>query len=99
MSQNDTHGVDSASLNVGTIGFDVQLREASPHHRMLLSGWRAQLFISVPAKGLLNDNTVLTQPTPEDVTYIHLGLAQHQITIANGPLTESLHSGSVAKRY
>jgi hypothetical protein len=91
-------------LRAGSLGPNLPDRDllVSPQHRMLLSGWRAQLLFSAdqllaPAKGLLNDSTILSQTAKQGVTYIHLGFARHQIITANGAPTESLHTGDVSK--
>jgi hypothetical protein len=88
----------------GSLGPNLPDRDllVSPQHRMLLSGWRAQLLFSAdqllaPAKGLLNDSTILSQTAKQGVTYIHLAFARHQIITANGAPTESLHTGDVSK--
>lgn len=91
-------------ITAGSLGPNLPERDllVSPQHRMLLTGWRAQLMFGeeqllAPTKGLINDSTILRQPAPKGVTYIHLGFARHQIITANGAQTESLHTGSVAK--
>lgn len=76
----------------------------SPQHRMLLSGWRAQLLFGTdqllaPAKGLINDSTIMSQSAKQGVTYIHLGFARHQIITANDAPTESLHAGTISKEH
>lgn len=74
----------------------------SPQHRMLLTGWRAQLHfgleeVLVPARGLVNDNSILVDHRPAPVDYIHLCLDQHQILTAHGAQTESLLPGALEK--
>lgn len=91
-------------IKAGSLGADLPNRDltVSPQHRILLDGWHAQLLfgeeqVLAPAKGLLNDTTIRLQNPPHGVTYIHIGFERHQIITANGALTESLHTGSVAK--
>lgn len=69
----------------------------SPQHRMLISGWRAELFfgeaeVLVAAKHLLNGRTVLPFLTPV-VEYFHLLFDQHEIVFAEGAPTESFYPG------
>ena len=66
----------------------------SPQHRILLRGWRAQLFfgedeVLVPAKHLVNEMTVIREPLPE-VTYYHLMLDGHEVLKSAGLWSESL---------
>ncbi len=91
-------------LKAGSLGPNLPSQDllVSPQHRMLLTGWRAQLLFGedqllAPAKGLLNDSTILTQHATDGITYIHLGFAKHQIITANGAATESLHAGCISK--
>ncbi|MGR3615344.1 MAG: Hint domain-containing protein [Paracoccaceae bacterium] len=68
----------------------------SPQHRVLVTGWRAQLLfgaeeVLVPAKSLVN-RTTITQSTPnEGVTYYHLMFDQHEVVKSSGLWSESLH--------
>lgn len=69
----------------------------SQQHRMLISGWRAELLfgkseVLIPAVHLLNDsNIVLAQGG--DVQYFHMLFDEHQLVYANGAIAESLHPG------
>lgn len=74
----------------------------SPQHRMLLSGWKVQLYtaedeIFAPAKGLIDGEGVLQQAAPEGVSYIHLLFDAHHVIYANGVPSESLHAGQISK--
>jgi hypothetical protein len=69
----------------------------SPNHRMLVTGWRAEIHfgdreILVPAKALLNGDTVCVQPC-DQVTYVHLLMDRHEVIFAEGAATETLHPG------
>ncbi|MEL6701756.1 MAG: Hint domain-containing protein, partial [Pseudomonadota bacterium] len=69
----------------------------SPQHRMLFTGYRAELLfgereVFVAAKHLVDGRDVTFQPQAQ-VTYIHLMFDTHQIIEANGEPTESLHIG------
>ncbi|WP_255012589.1 Hint domain-containing protein [Roseovarius sp. M141] len=66
----------------------------SPQHRMLVSGWQAELLfgeaeVLVAAKHLINGDTIYRAPCAQ-VTYLHLMLDEHQIIFAEGAATESL---------
>ncbi|WP_377512877.1 Hint domain-containing protein [Octadecabacter sp. R77987] len=74
----------------------------SPQHRILLSGWHAQLLfgedeVLAPAKGLVNDHTILRDAGGGTAHYIHLGLDQHHILTTSGLQSESLHLGQLSK--
>lgn len=80
----------------GAIGNDAALL-VSPQHRILVTGWQAELFfgaeeILVAAKHLVNGDTICRAPC-ETVTYCHLLFDQHQIIFSEGAATESLHPG------
>lgn len=80
----------------GAIGNPVELT-VSPQHRMLVTGWQAELFfgqdeVLVPAKHLVNGDTIRQVDLPE-VTYIHLLLADHEIVMAGGVPSESYFLG------
>ncbi len=77
----------------GTFGNRRDL-SVSPQHRMLVSGWRAELHcgdtdVLVPARHLVDDLSVRRAPQ-DHVTYIHLMLEAHQVIFAEGAATESL---------
>lgn len=83
-------------FKAGAIGNTHDLR-VSPQHRMLLQGWRAELFfgeneVLCAANMLLNDSTILKDPC-EQVEYIHLMFDQHEVIYAEGALTESFLVG------
>jgi hypothetical protein len=67
----------------------------SPQHRMLLSGWQAELFFDEPevlvaAKMLVNDTTIRAQEQAE-VEYFHILFDAHEIIFAEGAPSESFH--------
>ena len=77
----------------GAIG-NVEPLLLSPQHRVLLSGWRAQLFagteeVMIPALHLVNDTTILRQKG-DWVEYFHIMFAKHEILFANNAKCESL---------
>jgi len=74
----------------------------SPQHRILLTGWKAQLYfgadeVLVPAKHLTNGDTICRAPC-RMVTYHHLLLDHHQIICSEGAETESLYPGDTMLR-
>jgi hypothetical protein len=80
----------------GSFGNSRPLR-VSPNHRMLVTGWQAELHfgdreVLVPAKALVNGDTICADPC-EQVTYVHLLMDRHEVIFAEGTATESLHPG------
>lgn len=80
----------------GAMGNDTDLR-VSPQHRILLSGWRAELFFGQPevlasAKSLVNGDTILREVGGE-VEYFHILFDQHELVYSAGIETESFHPG------
>ena len=69
----------------------------SPQHRVLITGWRAELFfgtdeVLVAAKHLVNDTTI-QQEEGGEVTYINLLFDDHEIVMAGGVPSESYFLG------
>ena len=80
----------------GSFGNTRPLR-VSPNHRMLVTGWRAEIHfgdreVLVPAKALVNGDTVHADPC-DAVTYVHLLMDRHEVIYAEGAATETLHPG------
>ena len=72
----------------------------SPQHRMLFSGYRAELLfgeteVFVAASHLVDDVSV-THEAGGYVTYLHLMFDGHEVVYANGAATESFHPGDEA---
>lgn len=72
----------------------------SPQHRILISGWQAQLLfgedeVLVPAKSLVNGTSV-TQTPCDIVHYVHLFFDQHQLLSTSGLISESFFPGAQA---
>ena len=70
----------------------------SPNHRVLIDGWRAQLYFGeaeflVPVKSLVDDISVFQDADFSDVSYYHLLLENHEIVVTHGLLSESLFLG------
>ena len=86
-------------FEAGAVGNARQL-VVSPQHRMLVEGWRAELLfgaerVLVPAKALVNGRDV-RRCLGRSVEYRHLMFEGHEVIIAEGALSESLHPGPVA---
>lgn len=69
----------------------------SPQHKILVSGWRAELFfgedeVLVAAVHLVNADTIHRAPR-RHVTYHHLMFDAHEILLADGVPTESFFPG------
>jgi hypothetical protein len=83
-------------FEMGSIGNDRPLL-VSPLHRILVSGWRAQLFFGVDevfvhAKHLVNGTTI--RPVLRSkARYMHLMLDRHEIIFAHGAASESFYPG------
>lgn len=80
----------------GALGNDEPLR-VSPQHRMLLSGWRAEMLygqseVLAPAQSLLNGDTIVREVGGE-VEYFHVMFDHHELVYAAGIQTESFHPG------
>ena len=85
----------------GAIGNDRELI-LSPNHKVLVSGWRTELFLGVdeamvPAKSLINDQTILRVPQ-DKIKYYHILLDNHELVLSNGVWTESFYPGPQALR-
>jgi hypothetical protein len=70
----------------------------SPQHRVLLSGWQAELLfgqeqVLVPAKGLVDDQAVRVDRSMEDVEYFHILFDRHEVILTEGLPTESFFPG------
>lgn len=84
-------------IAAGVLGNDRPLL-VSPQHRVLISGWRAELHfgeleVLVPAVGLLGMPGVTRAPA-RSVLYLHFLFDRHEIVAAEGCKTESLLPGA-----
>lgn len=78
----------------GVLG-NVRPVQVSPHHRMVVSGWRAELLTGEPevlaaAIDLVNGERIAVVPVTQ-VEYFHLLFDRHEIIFAEGAATESYH--------
>jgi hypothetical protein len=76
------------------LGKDADL-VVSQQHRMLIGGWRAELYLGtdealVAARHLVNGDSIHLMPGGE-VEYIHLLFSRHEIVFAGGIPSESYH--------
>ncbi|WP_170334445.1 Hint domain-containing protein [Ruegeria arenilitoris] len=83
-------------FEAGVLGLDRPLT-VSPQHRMLVADWRAPYHfghseVLIAAHCLVNGETV-TRVEGDEVEYIHLLFARHEIVIANGAKSESYYPG------
>lgn len=74
---------------------NVRALRVSPHHRMVVSGWRAELLTGAPevlaaAADLVDGARVRVVPV-DQVEYFHLLFDRHEIIFAEGAATESYH--------
>jgi hypothetical protein len=74
--------------------------EVSPQHRMLVTGWKADLLfgeaeVLIAAVHLVNDTTI-RRSTAQSVTYMHILFDDHQIVCAHGAWSESFHPSAYA---
>jgi hypothetical protein len=84
----------------GALGNDRALI-VSPQHRMLITGWKAELYfgeaeVLVAARHLVNDMTIRRAPQSR-VTYVHLLFDRHQVIWAEGAAPESLFLGDAVR--
>lgn len=80
----------------GVLGLDQPLT-VSPQHRMLVADWRAPyLFghseVLIAAHCLVNGDSVIRVECDE-ITYVHLLFARHEIVTSNGAKSESYYPG------
>lgn len=84
------------TFRAGVLGNTRDL-QVSPLHRMLLTGWKAEMLfgeseVLACAKHLVNGDTIFSDPCAE-VTYYHLMFDQHEIVFSEGCPSESFYPG------
>lgn len=94
-----TGDVAPVRISKGTLGATRDLW-VSPQHRILLTGWKAEMYFGEPevlaaAKSLVNDTTIRVC-AGGTVQYFHMLFDNHEIVFSNGVPSESLHPGHVA---
>lgn len=90
-------------IRAGAFGERVPERDmlVSQQHRILIRGWRAELFMGaeevlVAAVHLVNGETVQIARDVEMTEYIHLQFDHHEIVVSDGLETESLNPGPIS---
>ncbi|VAV95054.1 hypothetical protein MNBD_ALPHA07-1685 [hydrothermal vent metagenome] len=88
-------------IAAGALGNDTELM-VSPLHKMLISGWRAELCMGVDealvmAKSLVNGDTIRPAPC-QTVEYFHIMFDRHEIILSNNCWSESFYPGRQALR-
>lgn len=68
--------------------------KVSPQHRMLLTGWKAEMLfgeaeILVPAYTLVDGRRIVRKPM-DQVTYVHVLFDRHELVQTHGVISESL---------
>lgn len=90
-------------ISAGALGTSAPSADliVSPHHRVVVKGWRAEVLfgqeeVLVTAESLVNDDTI--QPVRDWVTvdYYHILFETHEIIISNGAHSESFNPSSIA---
>ncbi|GLS87450.1 hypothetical protein GCM10010873_24240 [Cypionkella aquatica] len=87
---------DPGSLGQTSLGHVIPQRRlaVSPQHRMLLTGWQAELLfgqseVLVAAHSLINGGSIRQAGAAAPVCYVHFLLDGHQIVCSDGALCES----------
>jgi hypothetical protein len=72
-------------IRAGALGAGVPHRNlwVSPDHALFIDG------VLIPARALVNGESIRLDPTDEPITYLHLELDGHAIIVAEGAFTES----------
>ncbi|MDO6591308.1 hypothetical protein DS901_00665 [Loktanella sp. D2R18] len=83
------------AIGAGQPSRDIYL---SPQHRVLVTGWRAELLfgeaeILVPAAKLANDHSVIADEMSGDIEYFHIMFDHHEIVCSDGLWSESYLPG------
>jgi len=82
------------SFMPGAIG-NSRLLRLSPQHRVLVSGWRAELLfgseeVLVAVAHMVNGDTIYREDM-DQIEYVHILFDRHEIVISDGCPTESFH--------
>jgi len=83
----------------GALGNNTEML-VSPQHRVLLSGWKAEMLfgeaeVLASARSLVNGRNI-TVADGGKVAYFHMMFDQHEIVLSDKAWTESFHPGDVA---
>ena len=103
MSTNTNARHTPIRISANALGDGLPKRDllVSPQHRILLTDWRAELLfgepeVLVPAKHLVNDDTIRVATDLEEFEYFHILFDSHQTIFSEGLPTESFHPGDTA---
>lgn len=87
-------------VRAGALGAGRPCRDMllSPQHRVLLSGWHAELLfgageVLAAVKHLVNDRTIAVAHDVDRVTYIHFMFDRHEVVLADNLPAESFLPG------
>jgi hypothetical protein len=93
-------------IRKGALGPNTPCRDTrvSPQHRVLYSGWKAELFfgeleVLIPAKALVQIGLAEIDISLKPVTYIHVLLEHHEVLIGDGLESESLMPHGQARNW
>jgi len=85
-------------IKAGALGENTPSKDllVSPAHRMVVAGWRAEVLFGepeylVPAKNLVNDDTITVARDLDEVEYFHIMFDSHEIVMSNGAPSESFY--------
>lgn len=90
-------------IRKGAFGGNVPNRDmlVSPQHRILLCGWRAELFcgetqVLAAAVHLVDDKSIFVAHDVQDISYVHLQFDRHEIVVSDGLPSESFNPGHLS---
>jgi hypothetical protein len=93
-------------IRKGALGPNTPCRDTrvSPQHRVLYSGWKAELFfgeleVLIPAKALVQIGLAEIDISLKPVTYINVLLEHHEVLIGDGLESESLMPHGQARNW
>lgn len=72
----------------------------SPQHRVHHKSHQSAMQygrneVLIPAKGMINDTTIMTDNSLKTITYIHILFERHELVFADGLACESFHPGTL----
>ncbi len=90
--------IKAGALEDGMPAIDLRV---SPKHRVLVSGWKAELLFGEPevlvtADSLINDRMIARDRSAPMIQYYHMLFDSHELVWANGSVSESFHPTAAA---